>query len=213
MDEYMEGVPACFFTLPKYNSRFRKLFNQSKIGLIMICNDIVLRMEHISSLYQLYCNLRKEYDAYSFDKKAEYSMFSQDFIIVEEIIYHSRKAIDQMIYALWANKVGWSMIDESNEPVVDCIVKYLKPPKGQTISLREFDSKRDFLGRLNTLSNSYKHSIGMFSHLSTDLSHSKETPSFFSYAVKMRDRESEINENIPKEMSEIFECFLESICN
>ena len=175
----------------------------------MICNNIVLRLEHIASLYQKYYDLRKAY--YAHVRQVEYCMYLKDFIIVEEIIYHSRKAVDEMIYSLWANKVGFCSIDESDEPVVDRIWKYLNPPKRQTISLREFDGKRDFLERLNTLSNSYKHSIGMFSHLGTDLSHDKGVPSFFSYGIKFKDQEAEISEDIPKEIDDIFECFLESI--
>lgn len=204
--------PICFLTSAKYSSSFQRLFSQEKIGLIMVCTDTALRMEHISSLYQAYCDLRKEYATWSADKRFEYSMYAKDFIVVEEIIYHTRKAIDQMIYTLWANNVGFSMIDESNEPVVDCIAKYLNPPKKQTIPIHTFDSERDFLERLNILSNSYKHSIGMFSHLSTDLDSGKVEPSFFSYATKMRDREAEIDENIPEKLNKMFECFLESIC-
>lgn len=203
------GDQSCFLTSPKYSTKFQELINQEKLGLIMICNNIVLRLEHIASLYQTYCDLRKAYSAHT--RQVEYCEFLKDFIIVEEIIYHSRKVVDEMIYSLWANKVGFSSIDESDEPVVDCIWKYLNPPKRQTISFREFDAKRDFLERLNTLSNSYKHSIGMFSHLATDLSHDKGFPSFFSYEIKIRDQEAEISENIPKEMNDIFECFLKSI--
>ena len=101
-----------FITCKEYKSYFQKLYDQNKLMLIMICNDIVVRINHIELLCASYSDFRNCYQSLSRDEKSRYSAKFKDFIIVEDIIYHARKTVDQMIYGLWINKVGINNIND-----------------------------------------------------------------------------------------------------
>lgn len=190
----------CFVDSEIYKDKFEELLENRQMMLIMVCNNIVLRMNHIDSLYQSYMN------SYSM---REWSAYSEEFLVAEEIVYHSRKAIDEMIYSLWMYKVGISDLDNAESKCIDSIGKYLNQDEK---ILTEFD---DFLGiikDINALSNSYKHSRCTFDPIETDLSHMEEFASFRSYAVRERDPDVKvIQEDLLKTVDKMFERFLESI--
>lgn len=190
----------CFADSEIYKNKFEELLENRQMMLIMVCNNIVLRMNHIDSLYQSYMN------SYSM---REWSAYSEEFLVAEEIVYHSRKAIDEMIYSLWMYKVGISNLDNAESKCIDSIGKYLNQ---DVKMLTEFD---DFLGiikDINVLSNSYKHSICTFDPIGTDYSHMEELASFWSYAVRERDPDVKvIQEDLLKTVDKMFERFLESI--
>lgn len=52
-------------------------------------------------------------------------MYNDDFLIVEEIIYHARKVIDEMIYCLWIHKIGVENINTIQDKPIDSIGRYL----------------------------------------------------------------------------------------
>lgn len=93
--------------------------------LIMVCNNLVLRIERLNSLCKFYQNLTDEYCNNPIYQQHDYSMYCNDFLIAEEIIYHARKAIDEMIYALWIHKVGVENIDTTQDKPIDSIGRYL----------------------------------------------------------------------------------------
>ncbi|HAX52853.1 MAG TPA: hypothetical protein DEG06_01345 [Lachnospiraceae bacterium] len=109
-----------------YKDKFTKLLEGRKIFHIMVCNDLVLRINRINAHYQTYDSLRNKC---STEKSNIASPQLQDFLIVEEIIYHIRKAIDEMIFFLWMNKVGISNIDNQQHYSIDSIGKYLNQKK------------------------------------------------------------------------------------
>jgi len=196
----------CFVDSEIYREKFEELLEKNQIMLIMVCNNIVLRIHHIDYLYRLYMNFLYKYRA---DSMYEWSMYSKDFLVAEEIIYHSRKVIDEMIYSLWMHKVGVSNLDNEKSKCIDSIGKYLS----QDVKiLTEFDDYWEIIKDINILSNSYKHSICTFSPCETNLSCTEEAASFYSYAVRARDFNVKIiQKDLLKTVDKMFEKFLESI--
>lgn len=186
-----------------YKDKFEELLSNRKIMLIMVCNNIVLRINHIYSLYKSYVSLRSDYTH-------AHPMYSEDFLLAEEIVYHIRKAIDEMIYSLWTHKVGISHIDDSAQnKCIDSIGKYLNQ---DVKMLTEFDDYLKFIQDINALSNTYKHSICTFSPIETDLSCNEEAPSFLSYAVREKDPDVKIiQDDLLNTVDKIFDRFLASI--
>lgn len=196
----------CFFYSEIYKDKFEELLEKRQIMLIMVCNNIVLRMNHIVFLYQSYMN---SYNKCNTDSMCESSAYPEEFLVAEEIVYHSRKAIDEMIYSLWMYKVGISNLDNAENKCIDSIGKYLN----QDVKiLTEFDDYLGIIKDINVLSNSYKHSICTFDPIETDLSHMEKSASFWSYAVRERDPDVKvIQEDLLKTVDKMFERFLESI--
>lgn len=196
----------CFIESIKYKDNYEKLLNDGNIMMIMVCNQIVLRINRIESLYKCYMSLR---DDFNFDNKQDKSMYSEDFLVVEEITYHIRKVIDEMIYSLWMQKIGVNNIDNKRIKTIDSIGKYLN--QGDEI-VTEFDEYVDFFKHINTLSNSYKHSICTFSPIGTDLMNDIEYPEIFSYAIKEKDLEVTLDiDEMLKNVDKLFNRFLVSI--
>lgn len=196
----------CFVDSEIYKDKFKELLEKKQIMLIMVCNNIVLRINHIDSLYQSYMNFYNQYRA---DSLHDWSMYSEGFLVAEEIVYHSRKAIDEMIYSLWIHKVGVSNIDNEKSKCIDSIGKYLSQ---DVKMLTEFDDYLEIIKDINILSNSYKHSICTFDPIETDLSHIEESVSFWSYVVREKDSDVKIiHEDLLKTVDKMFEKFLESI--
>lgn len=196
----------CFVNSEIYKDKFEELLGKRQMTLIMVCNNIVLRINRIDSLYQSYMNFQRKYYAnYTYEQ----SMYSEDFLMAEEIVYHARKAIDEMIYSLWMNKVGISNIDNSENKCIDSIGKYLN----QDVKiLTEFDDYLEIIKDINVLSNSYKHSICTFSLLETNFSHDEVPLSFLSYAVREKDSDVKvIQKDLLKTVDQMFERFLKSI--
>lgn len=196
----------CFVDSEIYKDKFEELLEKRQIMLIIACNNIVLRMNHINTLYQSYMN---SYNKYCTDSMREWSSYSEEFLVAEEIVYHSRKVIDEMIYSLWMYKVGISNLDNAECKCIDSIGKYLN----QDVKiLTEFDDYLEIIKDINVLSNSYKHSICTFDPIETDLSRMKESASFWSYAVRERDSDVKvIHGDLLKNVDKMFERFLESI--
>jgi len=196
----------CFVDSEIYKDKIEELLQKRKIMLIMVCNSIVLRINHINSIYQSYMN---SYNKYHDEFLHGWSAYSEEFLLAEEIVYHSRKVIDEMIYSLWMYKVGISNINNAEYKCIDSIGKYLS----QDVKiLTEFDDYLGIIKDINVLSNSYKHSICTFDPIETDLSHMEEPASFWSYIVRERDRDVKvIQEDLLKTVDKMFERFLESI--
>lgn len=191
-----------------YKDKFTKLLEGSNIFGIMVCNDLVLRINRISAHYQTYNSLRNEY---STRKSNLASPQLQDFLIVEEIIYHVRKAIDEMIYFLWMSKIGISNIDNQQHCPIDSIGKYLSQKK---IVVNEFDEYMDFLNKVNILSNSYKHSINTSSPIANDLNCKSDNSYWESCAIKESDFDVILfQKDLLQTLKELFDKFLYSICN
>ena len=199
-----------FITCKEYKSYFQKLYDQNKLMLIMICNDIVVRINHIELLCASYSDFRNCYQSLSRDEKSRYSAKIKDFIIVEDIIYHARKTVDQMIYGLWINKVGINNINDKTKEI-DSIGKYLKRQAKNKV-IDEFDSFYDFIDNLNEISNSYKRSVSDFSHIETDLNINQNNPVFFSYTFKENDKDIKIGQHeLIEQIKIMFEHFLNCI--
>ncbi len=199
-----------FITCTEYKSHFQKLYNQNKLMLIMMCNDIAVRINHIELLCASYSDFRNCYQSLSNDEKSYYSAKLKDFIIVEDIIYHARKSVDQMIYGLWINKVGINNINDKTKEI-DSIGKYLKRQAKYKV-IDEFDSFYDFIEKLNEISNSYKHSVSDFSHIETDLNINPNNPVFCSYTFKENDNDIKIElYELIEQIKKMFEHFLNCI--
>lgn len=198
-----------FIDAEEYKDKFRELLDKRQFMLIMVCNNLVLRIERMNILCKLYQNLIDEYCNNPIYQQSDYSMYYDDFLIAEEIIYHARKAIDEMIYSLWIHKVGIENIDDTQDKSIDSIGRYL----GQNEKiLTEFDDYLSFFDDINKISNSYKHSICMFTPLETDISNNKGKPSFLSYTIKERDVDKKImQDDLLKMIEMIFNKFLECI--
>ncbi|MCL1916800.1 MAG: hypothetical protein FWG14_00555 [Peptococcaceae bacterium] len=189
-----------------YKDKFNELLSNSKVFHIMLCNDIVLRINRVNAHYKCYINMRNKYSM----KEMRNDLGQlEDSLIAEEIIYHIRKAIDEMIYSLWMDKVGVLNIDNNQFKPIDSIGKYLNQ---NTKILDEFDEYLEFLNEINILSNSYKHSINTFSHIETDLSSDNEPPSFGTYAIREADSDvSILQDELLKMLEIIFHKFLSLI--
>lgn len=174
----------CFIEAEEYKEKFKQLLDKGQVMLIMVCNNLVLRIERMNTLCKLYQNLADEYCNNPIYQQHDYSMYYEDFLIAEEIIYHARKAIDEMIYSLWLHKVGVENIDTTQEKPIDSIGRYLC--QSEKI-LTEFDDYLSFFNDINRISNSYKHSICMFSPFETDVSNNRGDISFLSYTIKEKD--------------------------
>lgn len=200
-DKFYQNMES-FIESAIYKNKFTELYENGKIFHIMVCNNLVLRIARITSHYKTYLyirNLRTKIP----------SCQLPDFIIVEEIVYHIRKAIDEMIYFLWMNRIGISNIDDQKYKAIDSIGKYLKQ-KDKAID--EFDEYLDFLNKINILSNSYKHSINTFSPVETDLHCENEKTFWITYAVKESDyNEFLLHEDALKTLDKMFNKFLLSI--
>lgn len=189
-----------------YSDKFHELLSQNKIFSIMVCNDIVLRINRINSHYKFYANMRNKY---SMEKTHDYADQLEDFLLVEEIVYHVRKAIDEMIYLRWINEVGVSSIDNKKKNPIDSIGKYLN----QNIkTIEDFDDFLPFLNKINILSNSYKHSINTFSPIATDLECNGKVLSFYSYTLREQDIDVAIFQaDLTNMLRKIFNKFLSVI--
>ena len=73
----------------------------------------------------------------------------------EEIIFHIRRAVDDMISNIWMMN-EWENGRKTVKVEIDSIGRYLSRNNTQ---MNCFDANRDFLDMLNLISNSYKHSI------------------------------------------------------
>ncbi len=181
-----EIAKKCFIESEEYKEKFQKLFNDRNIMLIMMCNNLVLRIERMNNLCKSYTNLRDEYRNNPIYQQRDYSMYYDDFLIAEEIIYHARKAIDEMIYSLWIHRTGVKNIDNAQSKTIDSIGRYLNQKEK---ILTEFDEYITFFDDINMVSNSYKHSLCTFSPLQTD-----GDISFMSYTLRGRDVDKEISQ-------------------
>lgn len=100
----------------------------------------------------------------------------------EEIIYHVRRAVDDMIAIAWIQK------QFDNERFVakieiDSIGKYLNQ---KNIEFGIFDECIEFLEIINDVSNSYKHSV----YQTTQVKISESEPSFYVYSYKANDNKN-----------------------
>ena len=196
-----------FLNFEEYKPFLQKLIDKNAIILLMICNDIAIRINHIEILCKLYSDILEHYKTLSKENKIKYSAKIIDFIVVEDIVYHSRRVIDQIIYALWINKVGVQNTENVAHPI-DSIGKYLNQADGQKI-VSELDCFKPFLKDLNNISNSYKHSINSFSQIGTDLDINSKEPSFHSYVFKPNDADVKIDQiELTKNIKLIFMHFL-----
>ncbi len=200
-----------FITSEQYQAKFGELLLKRKIMMIMIANSLEVRINRIKTLYKEYSELRNEY----FDISHEESACIEDFIVVEEIVYHTRKCIDEMILALWMDKVGVNEIGNTKAKTLDCIRDYINQkranPNTQNL-ITEFDAFSDFMDAINQISNSYKHSILDFSPVETDIANDKEHPYFFSYTLKPKDSDIKLSAvEIIQNLEKMFDCFLCSI--
>ncbi len=199
-----EIAKKCFIESEEYKEKFQKLFNNRNIMLIMMCNNLVLRIERMNDLCRSYTNLKNEYCNNPIYQQRDYSMYYDDFLIAEEIIYHARKAIDEMIYSLWMHRVGVENIDDPQSKPIDSIGRYLNQNKK---ILTEFDEYTSFFDDINTVSNSYKHSLCTFSPLKAE-----GDISFMSYVLRERDVDIEISQkDIIETVEKIFNKFLGSV--
>lgn len=197
-----------FFESEKYKAKFEELFMRGEMHLLMICNDIVIRINHANQRYHEYCALRDEYAKLNADEQTIFSANSNEAMLAEEIVYHTRKAIDEMIYSLWIHKVGIANIDDNSLTKIDSIGSY-RCHKSNNGQMDEFDAYADYLDSVNQVSNSYKHSLGLFSHLSTDLA--QEEPQFLTYVVRNSNKEKDAGISQSKmllQLEELFEFFL-----
>lgn len=178
------NTKKCFIEAEEYKEKYKELLDKNQFMLIMVCNNLVLRIDRIDTLCKLYENLTNEYGNNPIYQQHDCSMYCDDFLIAEEIIYHARKAIDEMIYSLWILKVGVENMDAAQDKPIDSIGRYL----GQSEkNLVEFDDYLSFFNDINKISNSYKHSICMFSPIGTDVNNNKGDISFLSYTIKEKD--------------------------
>ena len=200
-----------FITGEQYQTKLEELLLKRKIMMIMIANNLVVRINRAKSLYREYSNLRDKYSGMSHEERA----CVEDFAVVEEIVYHTRKCIDEMILSLWMDKVGVNEIDNAESKVIDCIRDYKKQMRnnqGGEHIISEFDAFSDFMESVNQISNSYKHSILDFSPVETDISHDEQHPSFFSYTLKPKDSDLRLSaEEMILNLEEMFGCFLNAI--
>ena len=199
-----------FITSKEYKTHFQRLYDKNKLMIIMICNDIVVRINHIELLCASYSSFKNCYQSLSNDEKSYYSAKLKDFIIVEDIIYHARKTVDQMIYGLWINKVGVNNINDKTKEI-DSIGKYLKRQTKYKV-IDELDSFYNFIDNLNEISNSYKHSVSDFSHIETDLNNNQTNPVFYSYTFKENDKDIKIGQyELIEQIKKMFDHFLSCI--
>lgn len=199
-----DNAKKCFIESEEYKEKFQKLFNNRNFMLIMMCNNLVLRIQRMNDLCKSYSNLKDEYCYNPIYQQRDYSMYYDDFLIAEEIIYHARKSIDEMIYSLWINKIGVENIDNEQSKRIDSIGRYLN--QNEKI-LTEFDEYITFFDDINIVSNSYKHSLCTFSPSQTD-----GDISFMSYTLKERDVDKEISQKeIIETVEKIFNKFLDCI--
>lgn len=201
---------SSFLESERYKKKVEELLKQRQIMLIMISNDIVIRISHAKKRYCEYCALRERYMALSDDERIAFSKSSVESMLAEEIVYHVRKAVDEMIYSLWIKKIGISKIDNTKVEKIDSIGEYLKQSRNKNPQMTEFDEYMDYFDQINKVSNSYKHSLNMFSHFATDLSH-EDQPKYFTYTISDEDakREASVGQtNLIIELESLFDWYL-----
>lgn len=97
----------------------------------------------------------------------------------EEIIYHLRRAVDDMISIVWTQN-QFENEKYVSKVEIDSIGRYLNQKK---VELDCFDECTDFLKIINDISNSYKHSV--YQTVQTLIS--QEEPTFYVFAYKFND--------------------------
>lgn len=208
---HSDGIyESSFLESERYKNKFEVLIEQRQIMLIMICYDIVIRISHAKKRYCEYCSLREQYKALDHDERVAFSKSSIESMLAEEMVYHVRKAVDEIIYSLWINKVGISKMDDIKVEKIDSIGAYLKQRRNKNPQMTEFDEYIDFFDQINKVSNSYKHSLNMFSHFATDLSQ-KEQPKYYTYTISEIDakREASVGQNnLIIELESLFDFYL-----
>lgn len=116
----------------------------------------------------------------------------------EEIIYHLRRAVDDMISIVWMQ----NQFENENfvsKIAIDSIGRYLNH---KNTELKCFDECTDFLETINDISNSYKHSF----YQSVQILISQEEPAFYVYTYKANDTSNGEKEYLYKQ-SELLEGF------
>lgn len=114
----------------------------------------------------------------------------------EEIIYHVRRAVDDMISIVWIqSQFENERFVEKIE--IDSIGRYLSK---KNTELKCYDVCIDFLNTINDVSNSYKHSV--YQTVQTLIS--QEEPAFYVYAYKANDTKNEPQEYLYRQ-SELLE--------
>ena len=157
----------------KYVISMNKTFKQAFSTLELKHINLMLRINRINRMCFEYTKKWKK-------EKIKWNNTNYEFAFLqEEIIYHMRRVVDDMISIVWIQNQM-----ESQQNVVkieiDSIGRYLNKKDSD---FKCFDECIEFLNIINSISNSYKHSV--FQTVQNLIS--QEEPSFYVYGYKSND--------------------------
>lgn len=188
---------------------FELFVNQRKGFMSIICGTLITRIGRVSLLCKEYNQKWSDYCKLDEGSRIEASYDKDDFVRQEEIIYHVRKCIDEMIYAVWINEVGVNNTDNYNGKEIDSIGRYLSKQNNMLICFDEF---KVFFDKLNILSNSFKHSLLDYCVYGTGQDMWEDEAGFISYKIKERDKDIRLDQKeVLSNLEEIFNKFLDAI--
>lgn len=188
---------------------FELLVNQRKGFMAIMCDTLITRLGRVSLLCKEYNQVWGDFCKLDKGSRIEASLVKDDFVRQEEIIYHIRKCIDEMIYAVWINEVGVNNTDNYGENEIDSIGRYLNRKNNLLICFDEF---KVFFNKLNILSNSFKHSVLDYCVFGTGEGMWEDEAGFISYKFKERDKDIRFDQKeVLSNLEEVFNKFLEAI--
>lgn len=124
-------------------------FKDKNMDVQMKHMDIVLRINRINKL------CRKHYEVWENRDNPIMGINRDMFYLQEEIIYHVKRVIDDMISLLWVIRKFQETKQQIMNVEVDCIGDYIH---GNIESIPCLKNYKDVLNTINEIANAYKHS-------------------------------------------------------
>ena len=164
----------------KYIISMNKTFKQAFSILELKHINLMLRINRINRMCV-------EYTKKWMKEKTKWNNTNYEFAFLqEEIIYHMRRVVVDMISIVWIqNQLESQQYVDKIE--IDSIGRYLNKKNSD---FKCFDECVEFLKIINSISNSYKHSV----YQTVQILISREEPSFYVYGYKSNDTNNEEGE-------------------
>lgn len=176
----------------KYINKTKKAFKYDLSFLELKHVNMMLRIYRINQLCEKHILKWQE-------QKNNWNNVNYEFsFLQEEIVFHMRRAVDDMISIAWIHKQFDKEVFVSKIEI-DSIGRYLNKRNND---FQDFDECREFLDKMNKISNSYKHSV----YQTVQVLISSEEPTFYVYNYQSNDTNNDEYEQLYKQ-SELLEDF------